>query len=120
MSDRTVAFGRVPQKSDYSYHPDVRVFEGMDADGKPLALFYCDHFKRDGDVQSMAGNRPQREANAKRTRAEAVTHSRIEKAVEGLRPSFSAHERWGEPAIVAGTEPQGLKPRNISKQLRPD
>jgi peptidyl-dipeptidase Dcp len=29
------------------YHPDVRVFEGSDADGKPLALFYCDYFKRD-------------------------------------------------------------------------
>jgi peptidyl-dipeptidase Dcp len=29
------------------YHPDVRVFEVADADGKPLALFYCDHFKRD-------------------------------------------------------------------------
>jgi peptidyl-dipeptidase Dcp len=29
------------------YHPDVRVFEVTDADGKPLALFYCDYFKRD-------------------------------------------------------------------------
>ncbi|MGC2404726.1 MAG: M3 family metallopeptidase [Acidobacteriaceae bacterium] len=29
------------------YHPDVRVFEVRDADGKPLALFYCDYFKRD-------------------------------------------------------------------------
>ncbi len=29
------------------YHPDVRAFEVMDADGKPLALFYCDYFKRD-------------------------------------------------------------------------
>ncbi len=29
------------------YHPDVRVFEVMDTDGKPLALFYCDYFKRD-------------------------------------------------------------------------
>jgi peptidyl-dipeptidase Dcp len=29
------------------YHPDVRVFEVIDADGKPLALFYCDYFKRD-------------------------------------------------------------------------
>ena len=26
------------------YHPDVRVFEVIDADGKPLALFYCDYF----------------------------------------------------------------------------
>lgn len=29
------------------YQPDVRVFEVYDADGKPLALFYCDYFKRD-------------------------------------------------------------------------
>jgi peptidyl-dipeptidase Dcp len=30
-----------------SYQEDVRVFEVSDADGKPLALFYCDYFKRD-------------------------------------------------------------------------
>ena len=30
-----------------TYHPDMRVFEVFDADGKPLALFYCDYFKRD-------------------------------------------------------------------------
>ena len=30
-----------------TYHPDVRVFEVTDADGKPLALFYADYFKRD-------------------------------------------------------------------------
>ena len=29
------------------YNPDVRVFEVTDADGKPLALWYCDYFKRD-------------------------------------------------------------------------
>jgi peptidyl-dipeptidase Dcp len=29
------------------YHPDVRVFEVLDTDGKPLALFYCDYYKRD-------------------------------------------------------------------------
>jgi peptidyl-dipeptidase Dcp len=29
------------------YQPDVRVFEIAEADGKPLALFYCDYFKRD-------------------------------------------------------------------------
>ena len=29
------------------YEPDVRVFEVRDGDGKPLALFYCDYFKRD-------------------------------------------------------------------------
>jgi peptidyl-dipeptidase Dcp len=29
------------------YQPDVRVFEVSDADGKSLALFFCDYFKRD-------------------------------------------------------------------------
>jgi peptidyl-dipeptidase Dcp len=29
------------------YNPDARVFEVTDADGKPLALWYCDYFKRD-------------------------------------------------------------------------
>lgn len=29
------------------WNPDVRVFEVRDADGKPLALFYCDYWKRD-------------------------------------------------------------------------
>ena len=29
------------------YQPDVRVFEVTDANGGPLALFYCDYFKRD-------------------------------------------------------------------------
>jgi len=29
------------------YEPDVRVFEVFDSDGKHLALFYCDYFKRD-------------------------------------------------------------------------
>ena len=29
------------------YQEDVRVFEVSDSDGKPLALFYCDYFKRD-------------------------------------------------------------------------
>ena len=29
------------------YHPDVIVFEVFDRDGSPLALFYCDFYKRD-------------------------------------------------------------------------
>jgi peptidyl-dipeptidase Dcp len=29
------------------YDPDVQVYEVSDADGKPLALWYCDYFKRD-------------------------------------------------------------------------
>jgi peptidyl-dipeptidase Dcp len=29
------------------WQSDVRVFDVSDADGKPLALFYCDYFKRD-------------------------------------------------------------------------
>ena len=29
------------------YNPEVRVFEVFEASGKPLALWYCDYFKRD-------------------------------------------------------------------------
>jgi len=29
------------------YHPDVRVFDVFDVDGKQIALWYCDYFKRD-------------------------------------------------------------------------
>ncbi|HWG19461.1 MAG TPA: M3 family metallopeptidase, partial [Terracidiphilus sp.] len=29
------------------YNPDVRVFEVFNTGGKPMALFYCDYFKRD-------------------------------------------------------------------------
>jgi peptidyl-dipeptidase Dcp len=32
------------------YHPDVRVFEVFDADGKSMALWYCDYFKRDNKI----------------------------------------------------------------------
>jgi len=45
------------------YQPDVRVFEVIDADGKPLALFYCDYFKRDnkdGGAWMSAFVRPSR------------------------------------------------------------
>jgi len=29
------------------YNPDVQVYEVIDGNGRPLALFYCDYFKRD-------------------------------------------------------------------------
>src|SRR6201999_319348 len=29
------------------YHPDVRVFDVIDANGLQIAVFYCDYFKRD-------------------------------------------------------------------------
>ena len=29
-----------------TYHPDMRVFEVLDKEGKPKALFYCDYFRR--------------------------------------------------------------------------
>jgi peptidyl-dipeptidase Dcp len=32
------------------YHPDVRVFEVFDADGKSIAFWYCDYFKRDNKI----------------------------------------------------------------------
>ena len=29
-----------------TYHPDMKVFEVSNADGSPLALFYCDYYRR--------------------------------------------------------------------------
>ena len=51
------------------YHPDVRVFDVYDSDGKTLALFYADFFKRDNkqggawmdqfvDQSALTGNKP--------------------------------------------------------------
>ena len=51
------------------YQPDVRVFEVFDKDGKSMALFYCDYFKRDNkgggawedtfvDQSGLIGTRP--------------------------------------------------------------
>jgi len=51
------------------YHPDVRVFEVFDQDGKSMALFYADFFKRDNkgggawmdsfvDPSGLKGTRP--------------------------------------------------------------
>jgi peptidyl-dipeptidase Dcp len=51
------------------YHPNVRVFDVYDSDGKTLALFYADFFKRDNkqggawmdqfvDQSALTGNKP--------------------------------------------------------------
>ena len=51
------------------YQPDVRVFEVFDADGKSMALFYCDYYARDSkhggawmdsfvDQSDLLGTRP--------------------------------------------------------------
>ena len=51
------------------WHPDVRVFEVSDTNGRPLALWYCDYFKRDNknggawedqlvDQSGLLGTRP--------------------------------------------------------------
>ena len=37
------------------YQPDVQVYEVRDADGKPLALWYCDYFKRDSKNAAERG-----------------------------------------------------------------
>ena len=35
------------QRTDIpTYHPDMKVYEVFDKDGKPKALFYCDYFRR--------------------------------------------------------------------------
>jgi peptidyl-dipeptidase Dcp len=51
------------------YNPDVRAFEVFDANGEPMALWYCDYFKRDNknggawmndfvDASKLLGNLP--------------------------------------------------------------
>ena len=50
------------------YHPDVRVFEVFDANGKSLALFYADYFKRDnktGGAWDEQLRRPERACSAR-------------------------------------------------------
>ena len=35
------------QRNDIpTYHPDMKVFEVIDKDGRPMALFYCDYYRR--------------------------------------------------------------------------
>ena len=46
-ADRLYGISFKERKDVPVYQSDVRVFEVDDADGKPLALFYCDYFKRD-------------------------------------------------------------------------
>lgn len=36
----------IPRKDIPTYHPDMKVFEVRDKDGKPLALFYSDFYRR--------------------------------------------------------------------------
>jgi peptidyl-dipeptidase Dcp len=36
----------IPRKDIPTYHPDMKVFEVRDKDGKPLALFYSDYYRR--------------------------------------------------------------------------
>ncbi|MFC1551932.1 M3 family metallopeptidase [Candidatus Latescibacterota bacterium] len=38
----------IQRKDIQVYHPDVEVFEVLDADGTPLGLFYSDYYPRDG------------------------------------------------------------------------
>ena len=57
------------------YHPDVRVFEVFDADGKSFALFYADYFKRDnknGGAWMSSVRRPVAASSA-RTRSSSTS-----------------------------------------------
>jgi peptidyl-dipeptidase Dcp len=74
------------------YHPDVRVFEVFDVDGKPLALFYADFFSR----PSKAGG--------------AWTSSFVgQSRLLGTRPVVTNTENItkpapGQPALLTSTE----------------
>jgi len=46
-ANRLYGIGFKERKDIPVYQSDVRVFEVIDIDGRPLALFYCDYFKRD-------------------------------------------------------------------------
>ena len=46
------------------YQPEVRVFEVIDADGKSLARFYCDYFKRDNKNGGSMDDQPGRSIQA--------------------------------------------------------
>ncbi len=91
------------------YQPDVRVFEVTDVDGKPLALFYCDYFKRDnkngGAWMSMfvrpveTAGRPRRRlqrrqsAEARAGGARAHQLRRCDDDVPRVRPCAARHVR---------------------------
>ncbi len=74
------------------YHPDVRVFEVFDTDGKPLALFYLDPFSR----ASKSGG--------------AWTSSfASQSALLGTKPIVTNNENFtkpapGQPALLTFTE----------------
>ena len=71
------------------YQPDVRVFEVFDANGKHLALFYCDYFKRDNK-------------NGGAWMAEFVTQSRLlgnSPVVYNVANFLKPAE--GEPALIS-------------------
>ena len=54
------------------YHPDVRVFDVLDADGSPLALFYADFFKRDNKSRRRVDGHVRRPVAAARIRRAIV------------------------------------------------
>ena len=72
------------------YQPDVRVFEVFDADGKPLALLYCDYFKRDnkngGAWMDVAGEPVEAAGHA----ARGFQRGQLREARAGRSPRCSA------------------------------
>ena len=73
------------------YQPDVRVFEVFDTNGKHLALFYCDYFKRDN-----------KEGGA--WMSEFVTQSRLLGASPVVYNVLNLQKpAEGEPALVSFT-----------------
>jgi peptidyl-dipeptidase Dcp len=74
------------------YQPDVRVFEVFDSNGKHLALFYCDYFKRDNK-------------NGGAWMSEFVTQSRLlENSPVVYNVANLPKPAEGEPALITFTD----------------
>ena len=65
------------------YHPDVRVFEVFDADGKPLALFYADYFTRDEQERRRVDGQLRRPVAAARHEAGGLQRRQLHQAGAG-------------------------------------
>ena len=68
----------------------MRVFEVFDADGKPLALFYCDYFKRDNKNGGAWMNTLRRPVQAARHAAGRLQRRQLPQAGARRSPRYSA------------------------------
>jgi peptidyl-dipeptidase Dcp len=74
------------------WNADVRVFEVFEADGKPLALFYCDYYKRDNKNGGAWMSSFVRQSKLLRTLPVVYNVANLPKPAEG------------EPALISFTD----------------